>query len=55
MPRVVNSRVSPGGPETLTVLKYDWETIDGIEVPVIYRKDSKFLSVRIVEVELLGR
>ncbi|XP_060066486.1 uncharacterized protein LOC132546787 [Ylistrum balloti] len=34
---------------------FGWTTIDGVNVPYIFRKDRKFMSVRVVEQKLLSR
>ncbi|CAI9717586.1 Hypothetical predicted protein [Octopus vulgaris] len=34
---------------------FGWTTIDGINIPFIFREDKKFVSVRIVEVKLFSR
>ena len=34
---------------------FGWTTVDGINVPYIFRKEKKFVSVRVVEQKLLSR
>lgn len=35
--------------------KFGWTVLDGVNIPYIFRKDKKFVSVRIVEQKLLSR
>lgn len=36
-------------------VRYDWEQVDDVFLPVIFRKNKRFLSVRMAELKLLTR